>query len=476
MFSVHAQISLLDLNDYPVKTAYVKRYSVSVSDAYGEIVENEERELKSEYFFDKENFTIYEITFNNKGQPCSHEISKYEKNLLPISIKHTDKSGTTESIYTYSSDYKSYELKDEDGQLMMSGRIKEENGKSVILELKYSSYVTDGKYAAIKTLSDIKINDFRELSKLDKGGTYIVYYYYGGEIDSITKTTWSGKTKTVSNYEYKKDKKDSIYIYNEQGQETYYLFLLGTVPLEGWAEYTFDDNGSVVERTTFRKSDYFEDETIYKQPWIKSIYEITYVSNNPIKAPETFYDYYIKDEEPASEDKKSDDETKTDDNSNSGKMWEIAYYVDSFKDYTDENYLRLKDSLYGTFSNSATSNSKLKVNFLIDSRDDVSFMLYEYGYSQVKESKTSYSVSIKTDSGETEFLNGNMYSDRVTLDKEGSNRIFDLFSAGGTVKFYVREISDYSSSTYNFSITNDGEEFRRLAANLTTPKEEDPGR
>lgn len=63
-------------------------------------------------------------------------------------------------------------------------------------------------------------------------------------------------------------------------------------------------------------------------------------------------------------------------------VWEYKYYVDDFGDPTDTPYI--KGKFEGTFSNSATDNSKLKVNVLIDAEGlgdnlTIHFNLFEYG-------------------------------------------------------------------------------------------------
>lgn len=484
LFSANAQIKTLNLNDYPAKTAYVKCYSVGVSDVNGKITEGNERKLTKEYFFDKENLTVYEISYNNKEQPYSYLVKKYDRNLLPISSKYTSKNGTSETKYSYSADYKKYEIKNEKGKLEDSGEITTEFGKTAIFDYGYDDEKENIVLTADKTVTNTKINDYREISKLRDAEQYFVYHYDEGKIDTISKCQLAGKTRTETVYnDTLIDKKIRVYTtkYNEKNQIIYYKspsYSDSNWFYENWYEYTYDEYGSPIERVSFMNNIFYSEEAQYREPVSKLAYEIKYTSSNPIKAPETYCDSYIKDETPPSENKKSDSESenKTDESTTSGKNWEVAYYVDDFKDYTDQAYLRNKNRIRGTFSNSATTNSNLEARFLIDSRDEVSFMLYEYGYSQVKESDTDYWVRIKTEDGKTELLSGKMYSDRVTLDKEGSNKVFDAFCAGGTVKFYVQERNEYSKSTYNFEVDNDGDEFTQLAKNLATPETEDSGR
>ena len=45
--------------------------------------------------------------------------------------------------------------------------------------------------------------------------------------------------------------------------------------------------------------------------------------------------------------------------------WETLYYVDDFGDPTNQKYL--KYTTYGSFDNTATTNSPLRVEFLVES-------------------------------------------------------------------------------------------------------------
>lgn len=66
--------------------------------------------------------------------------------------------------------------------------------------------------------------------------------------------------------------------------------------------------------------------------------------------------------------------------------WRIDYSVDDFNQPTDEWYITEDEYLVGTFSNSATTNSELYANVMVDLDDNVMIFLYEYGSRQVKNS------------------------------------------------------------------------------------------
>lgn len=146
--------------------------------------------------------------------------------------------------------------------------------------------------------------------------------------------------------------------------------------------------------------------------------------------------------------------------------WEMTFYVDEFKNPTDEAYVRNADLFVGTFSNSATDNSKLYVRLLIDA-NDIAIILYEYGSNQVKAySTTNYSISILDDNDVKHQLTGTMY--------ENGNRIFladtqlvSLLQTNQELTFYIKENSKYGySSTYLFKVTNDN--FNRVYSTFST--------
>ena len=86
------------------------------------------------------------------------------------------------------------------------------------------------------------------------------------------------------------------------------------------------------------------------------------------------------------------EEQKSNDKGSLGE-WEINYYVDDFGDPTSDGYITNKTNILGKFSNSATTNAKLKAYFLINNYNDmygkikakVSIKLFEYaGRTEVK--------------------------------------------------------------------------------------------
>lgn len=136
-------------------------------------------------------------------------------------------------------------------------------------------------------------------------------------------------------------------------------------------------------------------------------------------------------------------------------VWELRYYVDEFNLPTSDGYLT--NSLYvkGTFSNSATTNSKLNVVWLID-KNDVAFKLYEYGHNLVKSSfdTTYYSILMLDPDGNRVYMSGKMYegSDRIFVDDEYESVVLDALKKNGSVTFRVEETGKYASSSYLFTM------------------------
>ncbi len=100
-------------------------------------------------------------------------------------------------------------------------------------------------------------------------------------------------------------------------------------------------------------------------------------------------------------------------------MWEIKYYIDDFQNPTDEGYVTNTYWITGTFSNSATTNSKLNVSLVID-KEFAAIKLYEYGDNLVKNASSSstdvYDIKMQDDAGEVISFRGRMYA--------GGSRIF----------------------------------------------------
>ena len=138
------------------------------------------------------------------------------------------------------------------------------------------------------------------------------------------------------------------------------------------------------------------------------------------------------------------------------KTWEKRYYVDEFDEPTDEWYIYC--SFSGTFSNSATNDSRLSGNILIDSTD-ISIMLYEYNRNQVKNVYSrdkSYTIVVRSAGGDKATFKGTIYSkgDRIFINSSQEASMKNWLKKSGTLKFYIYE-TDNSVTNYLFEVESD---------------------
>ncbi len=138
-------------------------------------------------------------------------------------------------------------------------------------------------------------------------------------------------------------------------------------------------------------------------------------------------------------------------NFNNTGIWSVKYFVDNFGEPTKDSYITNTNLIRGTFSNSATQNSKLDVKFLIPSSSRISIMLYEYaGSNPVKAySSTWYEVFIQDKNKTRIRIFAENTSDRLLFDKIDSRKIHNVLLKGGTVKFRIVE---NSITNYEFAI------------------------
>jgi len=142
-------------------------------------------------------------------------------------------------------------------------------------------------------------------------------------------------------------------------------------------------------------------------------------------------------------------------NRNNTGIWEIRRFVDKFGDLTNEKYITNSKLIRGTFSNTATQNSKLNVEFII-TKDSISIQLFEYASNNpVKNYRdvTSYEIYIKDKNGKKYHFGADNFSDRITLVKYFNNSFNQILFKGGNVRFYMYEYS-HPSTKYHFEIEN----------------------
>jgi len=133
-------------------------------------------------------------------------------------------------------------------------------------------------------------------------------------------------------------------------------------------------------------------------------------------------------------------------------IWSVSHYVDEFGETSKDAFII--GSTQGTFSNSATENSNLNVDILIDGESKISIQLFEYaGKNPVKSGvEENYKIKIKSSDSKTAVLYANNFSDRLTLNKKNSKLLSSFMKKGGKLSFSIVEVSEYSSSSYKFDI------------------------
>ncbi len=139
-------------------------------------------------------------------------------------------------------------------------------------------------------------------------------------------------------------------------------------------------------------------------------------------------------------------------NQNFGK-WIKKYYVDEFGLPTKTPYITNTEYIVGTFSNSATTNSKLYAYFLIDA-EDIAIVLLEYGSHKVKSYSTDdYSIIMLDTKNIKHNMYGTMYKngDRVFINDSYKTTVLNALKKSGSVSFYL-ECSETIKSTYLFTV------------------------
>lgn len=132
--------------------------------------------------------------------------------------------------------------------------------------------------------------------------------------------------------------------------------------------------------------------------------------------------------------------------------WEIGTYVDKFGRSTGEKYVTTEDYIDGTFSNSATTDSELKVILLMD-KENIFFRLYEYGGHQVDNyySKDQYySLSILDSKDIEHEISCYFCSKGTDLTVRDKDEFCRALEYGGKTMFYLKE--NDGTSTYKFTV------------------------
>lgn len=149
-------------------------------------------------------------------------------------------------------------------------------------------------------------------------------------------------------------------------------------------------------------------------------------------------------------------------NINNLGRWAIEYFVDDFGQETKKGYITTSYPIYGTFSNSATENSDLRVRFIIANKKSVAIQLFEYnGNNPVKGYDDDYRVLVQDKDGNQYKFRAYNNSDRIRFSNtvyygetmSDSEKMHDILLKGGNIKVKIIE-SDWGKSQYFFEIYN----------------------
>lgn len=152
--------------------------------------------------------------------------------------------------------------------------------------------------------------------------------------------------------------------------------------------------------------------------------------------------------------------------------WKIRYFVDRFGDKTNEAYITNKNRIRGTFSNSATTNSKLDVIFIISSPSDIAIKLFEYAHNNPVREKSymynDFNVYAKDKNGESityedhyndgrkvnVIMRANLKEDRLVFNKESTPALNKALLKGGKIRFNIEKASRGPLPEYSFILGN----------------------
>lgn len=152
-------------------------------------------------------------------------------------------------------------------------------------------------------------------------------------------------------------------------------------------------------------------------------------------------------------------------------LWETYYYVDDFNQPTNDYYVGNSTYFLGTFSNSATTDSSLLVDIIVDT-EDVTIFLYEYGSHQVKNNSSyyddTYNIKMRTANGTTYSFTGTMYcgDDRIFVEESYISKVISALCQTGNanISFYIED-AERTTTNYLFTAvsSNFAEEYRKLS-------------
>lgn len=161
---------------------------------------------------------------------------------------------------------------------------------------------------------------------------------------------------------------------------------------------------------------------------------------------------------------------ETDKAEEEASLWETYYYVDDFNQPTEDGYICNSTYFLGTFSNSATTDSNLLVNVVVD-EVDIAFFLYEYGSNLVKNNSSSYddlyNITMRTADGTDLSFTGTMFcgDDRIFIDPDFIPQVVSALSQeGNTMTSFYIENAERTVNNYLFTVisNNFAEQYNAL--------------
>ena len=136
-------------------------------------------------------------------------------------------------------------------------------------------------------------------------------------------------------------------------------------------------------------------------------------------------------------------------------QWKKNFFVDDFGDKTNDYYYSM--SSYGTFSNSATQNSKLLGVFIhAESESSLYIKVYEYERRLATRYEGTFEdVKIKTPSGNVVTISGVYFtkSGLLLFTKDKYDTLLETIIQKGTYKMAFNRTTKYNSSSYKLTFT-----------------------
>ena len=132
----------------------------------------------------------------------------------------------------------------------------------------------------------------------------------------------------------------------------------------------------------------------------------------------------------------------------SNAQWDVQYYIDEFGDKTSDSYESFVAE--GTFSNSATRNSKALYKFMHNKKDEtISIKIYEYARHLATDTESSFTViRIKTPSKEIVEIKSVMFSKTgsIYFYKNSYKKLLETISLPGEYVMVFKRTGKYSSA------------------------------